>query len=101
MKRSNYTSRATHYSKLRFPKFLLLKTPYSTRLFVSRNGICLERIASFSVQGKLFLCVINYSRLIFWLKKGVRVDDFLHSHVSHNSYSLIKARHMTILQNDL
>jgi len=63
-------------------------TPYSTRLFVSRNGICLDRIASFSIQDKLFVCAVNYTRLIFWLKKGIRVNTFIFPQKAHQFFNL-------------
>jgi len=68
--------KSSHYTLLKFPRFFVQHTPYSTRLFISRNGICLERIASFSIQDKFFVCAVNYTRLIFWLKKGLHITKF-------------------------
>jgi len=53
------------------------QTAYSIRIYISRNGICLERLGSISTQGKLMFIFLNNSRLIFWLKRGVRVDKRL------------------------
>jgi len=49
-------------------------TPFSTKLYVSRNGIILDLLASISVQQHLLLVAVDYSRLMYWLNKGIHIN---------------------------
>jgi len=73
-----YRSRSCRYPQQDI-QFYFRTTPFSTKLYVSRNGIFLDIIASISVQQQLLLIAINYSRLMFWLNKGIKINTFTSS----------------------
>jgi len=57
------------------PSLFLMATPYSTKLYVSRNGMFLDEIASLSVNEQLLLIAINFPRLMYWLKLGIKSNS--------------------------
>jgi len=63
-----YRSRSLRYSQ-NAPSFFLRITPFSTKLYISRNGMFLDIIANISVQQQLLFIFIDYSRLYYGLIK--------------------------------
>jgi len=57
------------------PSLFLMATPYSTKLYVSRNGMFLDEIASLSVNEQLLLIAVNFPRLMYWLKLGIKSNS--------------------------
>lgn len=76
-----YRSRSHKYP-LQNIQFFFRATPFSTKLYVSRNGFFLDIIASISVQQQLLLIAINYSRLMFWLNKGIKINILTSSSIN-------------------
>jgi hypothetical protein len=68
---------SSHRQTTRFPTLIIKRTTNSCILYVSRNGICLEKLGSFSERGKLRIVIIKYTRLILWLKKGIYLGQDL------------------------
>jgi len=96
-------TRSSHRSTKSFPRIFVNHTTYSSRIYVSRNGICLERLGSFSLQGKLLVISLNYTRIIFWLTKGIRVDSscFFERHNPKTRSLFPFERFITTLQDDV
>jgi len=42
---------------------------------VYRNGFCLETLCTISSYGHLNLINIRFNRLLYWLKRGIKIDD--------------------------
>jgi len=61
-----------HRGTMLLPHLFLMATPYSTKLYVSRNGIFLDIIASLSVNQQLLLIAVDFPRLMYWLKLGIK-----------------------------
>jgi len=76
-----YRSRSTRYV-IGLPSFYVRTTPSSTKLYVSRNGISLDIVATLSVQQRLLLISINYSRLLYWLNKGIHINVLTSSSIN-------------------
>jgi len=68
---------SSRFKQQHFPILTLKRTTNSCTLYVSRNGIYLEKLGTFSTRGKIKTVVINYTRLILWLKKGVSLGTEL------------------------
>jgi len=67
--------RLSHRKVMLLPHFFLMATPHSTKLYVSRNGIFLDTIASLSVNVPYLLVTVDFSRLMYWLNVGIHINS--------------------------
>jgi len=56
------------------PHIFFMATPYSTKLYISRNGIVLDLLASLSVNQQLLLVAVDFPRLMYWLNRGIHIN---------------------------